>query len=231
MGSGDNRGKGRRKGGAPRPLLAPLSRHEVFALWAAPWRRRYARGDVIIGRYWDEGSVGVQHKDAAAQLLSDLRERVHRFHRARHPDKTRLMECGRWASERRQRRGQGKPEPLDFRGFTHISRQTRTGKGTVRRKTGAKRLRTKGQESQQTLRERMHWPIRQLGAWRQSVLTGHDRYDGVPRNMGRLRVCRAGILRDWCQTLRRRRQRQRIPWQRLYALATPWLPPPHILHP
>jgi len=215
----------------PRPLLATLYLHDVCDLWAAPWRRRYARGDVIIVRYCDDCIVGFQHKDDAEQFLSDLRARFHRFHLALHPEKPRLMECGRWASERRQRRGQGKPETFDFLGFTHICSKTRTGKFTVRRKTSAKRLRKKLQEIKQSLRERMHWPIRQLGAWLKSVLTGHYRYYGVPRNMGMLRVFREGILRSWCQTLRRRSQRHRSTWQRIYALATHWLPPPHILHP
>ena len=219
------------QGGSARPRLANLSRHEGCDLGAAQGRRRYARGDVIIVRYGDECIVGFQHKDAAAQFRSDLRERFHRFHLERHPDKTRLMACGRWASARRQRRGQGKPETCDVLGCTPRSSQTRTGKCTVRRKTGAKRLRKKVQEITQTLRERRQWPIRQLGAWLKSVLTGHSRYDGVPRNRGMLRVFRAWILRSGCQTLRRRSQRHRITWQRIDALATPWRPPPHILHP
>ena len=218
-------------GGSASPLLANLYLHYVFDLWAAQWRRRYARGDVIIVRYCDDFIVGFQYKDDAEQFLSDLRARFHRFHLELHPDKTRLIEFGRWASERRQRRGQGKPETFDFLGLTHICSQTRTGKFTVRRKTVAKRLRKKLQEIKQLLRARMHWPIRQLGAWLKSVLTGHYRYYGVPRNLSMLRVFRECILRYWCQILRRRSQRQRITWQRIYALATQWLPPPHILHP
>jgi RNA-directed DNA polymerase len=213
------------------PLLAHLSLHSVCDLWAAPWRRRDARGDVIIGRYGDDGIVGFQYQDDAEQLLSDLRDRCHRLHLARPPDQTRLSAFGRWASARRQRRGQGKPETCDFLGVTHRCRQTRTGKLTVRRKTVAKRLRQQLQESKQLLRVRLHWPIRQLGAGRKRGLTGHSRYDGVPRTRGMLRVCRAWGLRSWGQTLRRRRQRHRSTWQRLDALATPWLPPPHILHP
>src|SRR5262245_3018347 len=57
------------------------------------------------------------------------------------------------------------------------------------------------------------------------------RYYGVPRTMGRRRGLRAGIRRSWCQGLRRRSQRPRSPWPRIYALATQWLPPPHLLHP
>ena len=63
MGTGDSRKKGRRKGGSARPLLANLYLHDVCDLWAAQWRRRHARGDVIIVRYGDDCSVGFQHKD------------------------------------------------------------------------------------------------------------------------------------------------------------------------
>jgi RNA-directed DNA polymerase len=223
--------EGTPQGGSASPLLANLYLHYVFDLWAAQWRRRHARGDVIIVRYCDDFLVGFQHKDSAEQFLRDLRERFHRFHLELHPDKTRLIEFGRWASDRRQRRGQGKPETFDFLGLTHICSQTRTGKFTVRRKTVAKRLRTKLQEIKQTLRERMHWPIRQLGAWLKSVLMGHYQYYGVPRNLGMLQVFRDCILRYWGHTLRRRSQRHRMTWQQIYALATHWLPQPQIVHP
>src|SRR5262245_34265943 len=146
------------QGGSASPLLANLSLHYVFDLWAAQWRRRHARGDVIIVRDCDDCIVGVQPKDDAKQFLSDLRERFDRFHLELHPEKTRLIEFGRWASERRQRRGQGKPETFDFLGLTHMCSTTKRGKFTVRRCTIAKRLRKKRQEVKQTLRERMHWP-------------------------------------------------------------------------
>lgn len=124
-------------------------------------------------RYGDACIVGFEHRDDAERVWAELRERVRKVTRELHPETTRLSEGGRLAAERRQRRGQGKPETFDFLGVTHIGRKTRTGQFTVRRKTIAKRLRTKLQEVKQTLHERMHWPIRQLGAWLKSVLTGH----------------------------------------------------------
>jgi RNA-directed DNA polymerase len=223
--------EGTPQGGSASPLLANLSLHYVCDLWAAQWRRRHARGDVIIVRYCDDVMVGFQHKDDAEQFLSDLRERFHRFHLELHPDKTRLMEFGRWASERRQRRGQGNPETFDFLGLTHMCSTTKRGKFTVRRCPIATRLRKKLQEVKQTLRERMHWPIEKLGAWLKSVVIGHYRYYGVPRHRGRLWVLREGRLRYGCRTLRRRSQRHRLTWQRMYRLATQWLPEPHIMHP
>ena len=222
---------GRPQGGRARPLLAHLSLPDVFDLWAAQWRRRHARGDVLIVRYGDDCMVGFEHKDAAEQLRSDLRERCPRCYRALPPAKTRRMECGRWASARRQRRGQGQPETVAFLGLTPMGSPTTRGKVTGRRCPSATRLRKQRQEVTQTRRERMPWPIATLGAWLTRVVVGHYRSSGVPRNRGRLRVCRDCRLRDWCRIVRRRSQRQRLTWQRRYPLATPWLPAPHLRHP
>lgn len=105
-------------------------------------------------RYGDACIVGGQDQDDATQLLSDLRERFSRVHCARHPDQTCRSAGGRWAHERRQRRGQGNPAPVDVLGCPHSCRETRTGQLAVRRHTVATRLRTKVQELKQTLRER-----------------------------------------------------------------------------
>src|SRR5262249_45298360 len=104
-------------------------------------RRQYAHGDVIIVRYADDCIVGFAHRDDAERFWSALRDRLGQCNLERHPEPTRLIEFGRFAVERRKRCAQGKPEPCDLLGFTHIWRTTRQGKGTVRRKTIAQRLR------------------------------------------------------------------------------------------
>jgi RNA-directed DNA polymerase len=223
--------EGTPQGGSVSPLAANISLHYVLDRWAARWRRRYARGEGILVRYGDDVLVGFEHRDDAERFWGALRERCATFNLALHPDKTRLIEFGRCAAARRQRRGQGKPETFDFLGFTHICSKTRTGKFTVRRKTIAQRLRKKLQDVKATLRTRMHWPIPQQGAWRCSVLLGHYRYYAVPRNGSLLRVFRETVRRSWCRTLRQRRQRHRLTWQRMSALAEQWLPKPHVLHP
>jgi hypothetical protein len=182
-------------------------------------------------RYGDDFIAGFQHKDEAEQCLRDLRERFRTFNLELHPDKTRLIEFGRFAAERRQRRGQGKPETFDFLGFTHMCGQTQRGVFTVRRQTIATRLRSKLRAVKQTLRLRMHWPIKELGTWLKRVVTGHYQYYAVPRNLVMLRVFRDRIIRYWCHTLRRRSQRHRVTWQRMYELARRWFLDPQILHP
>jgi RNA-directed DNA polymerase len=223
--------EGTPQGGSVSPVAANIYLHYVLDLWAERWRRRNARGEMISVRDGDDFIAGFEHRDDAERFWRELRARFQPFHLALHPEKTRLIECGRCAADRRKRRDQGKPETFEFLGFTHICSQTRTGKFTVRRKTIAKRLRTKLQEVKAALRRRMHWPIPQQGAWLGRVLRGHYRYYGVPRNGSLLAVFHDRVMRYWCQTLCRRSQRHRITWQRLYALAEQWLPPPQIVHP
>jgi RNA-directed DNA polymerase len=134
--------EGTPQGGSVSPLLANIYLHYVFDLWAEQWRGRHARGDVIIVRYCDDFIVGFQHQDEAERFWVELRERFHRFNLELHPEKTRLIEFGRFAVERRKRRGEGKPETFDFLGFTHMCGKTRKGKFTVRRKTVANRQET-----------------------------------------------------------------------------------------
>ena len=223
--------EGTPQGGSVSPLAAHISLYDVLDLWADRWRRQYARGEVIIVRYADDCIVGFAHRDDAERFWRALRERMGQCNLELHPEKTRLIECGRFAVERRKRRAQGTPETCDFLGLTQIRSKTRNGKFTVRRKTIAQRRRKKLQAVNDTLRRRMHWPMPQQGAWLKSVLLGHYRYYAVPRHGSLLTVCRDTIMRYWCQTRRRRSQRHRMTGPRMDALAEPWLPQPHILHP
>jgi RNA-directed DNA polymerase len=223
--------EGTPQGGRVRPLAAHSSLHDVLERWAARWRRPYARGEGRLVRSADAGIVGCAHRDDAARCWSARRDRMGQCNVELHPEKTRLIECGRCAVERRTRRAQGTPEPCDLLGLTHSWSKTRHGKLTVRRKTIVQRLRKTLRAVPETRRRRMHWPIAQQGAWLQSVLLGQDRYEAVPRHGSLRTVCRDTSMRSWCQTRCRRSQRHRMTGPRLYALAERWLPKPHILPP
>ena len=69
---------------------------------------------MIIVRYADEAVLGFQYREDAERFLEQLRERVRRFGLELHPDKPRLIEFGRFATQRRKRRGEGKPETFSF---------------------------------------------------------------------------------------------------------------------
>jgi RNA-directed DNA polymerase len=159
-------------GGKVSPWAANLSRHDVLDRWAERGRRRNARGAVIIVRDGADVIVGCAPRDDAERCWGALWERFQTFTLELPPEKTRLLELGRFAAARRQRRGHGKPATGDFLGWTHIGSQTRRGKVTVRRQTSAKRLRKPLQEVKAPLRQRMHWPLPPQGAWRRSVVVG-----------------------------------------------------------
>jgi RNA-directed DNA polymerase len=127
--------RGTGQGAVISPLLANIYLHYALDLWAARWRRRTAAGDMIIVRYADDFIVGFQHESDAQRFLNEMRERLREFTVSLHPEKTRLIEFGRFAAERRKRRGLGKPETFNFLGFTFICGKTRAGKFQIKRKT------------------------------------------------------------------------------------------------
>ena len=223
--------EGTPQGGSVSPLLANIYLHYVFDLWAHAWRRKHATGEVIVIRYADDFIVGFQRKADAERFLDELRERFRKFNLELHPDKTRLMEFGRFAAENRRRRGEGKPETFNFLGFTHLCGQSRKGKFAVRRKTMRKKMRAKLAAVKEQLKRRMHENIRKVGAWLRSVLVGHYQYYAVPRNSAALGTFRYRILQLWKHALGRRSQNGKVNWKRMNLYAKRWLPTPRILHP
>lgn len=164
-------------------------------------------------------------------FLRDLRERFARFGLELHPDKTRLIEFGRYATERRAARGVGRPETFDFLGFTHICGKGRNGRFWLRRQTIKKRMRAKLKQVKHQLRRREHLPIPEQGRWLASVVRGHLNYYAVPGNSRAISGFRRQVGRLWRKALCRRSQRNRLPWTRMIRLLARWLPPSRILHP
>lgn len=220
------------QGATVSPLLANLYLHHVLDLWAHQWRRRHARGDVVLVRYADDFVLGFERREDAERFLEDLRERFRKFSLALHPEKTRLIEFGRFAASSRRERGlRGAPETFAFLGFRHACGRTRRGRFLLVRHTDTKRLRAKLREVKAELRKRMHAPIPQQGAWLRRVVQGYCAYYAVPTNSAALAVFRTQVTRRWLHALRRRSQRDRTDWVRMTRLQRRWLPPARILHP
>ena len=219
------------QGGSISPLLANIYLHYVFDLWVHQWRRRYARGDVIVVRYADDFVVGFQHRWEAERFLVDLRERFVKFGLTLHPDKTRLLEFGRFAARDRRDRGDGKPPTFDFLGFTHICGRTRRGRFKVLRQTMRKRMTAKLKQVAAELRRRRHHPVPEVGKWLGAVVRGHIRYYGVPGNGPALTAFRFAIGRLWYRALRRRSQNDRSTWKRVQRLIARYIPSVRICHP
>jgi RNA-directed DNA polymerase len=222
---------GTAQGAVISPLLANIYLHYALDLWTERWRRHEATGDTIIVRYADDFIVGFEHEDDARHFLDAMRKRLQEFALSLHPEKTRLIEFGRFAADNRKRQGLGKPETFDFLGFTFICGKTRRGKFQVQRKTRRDRMRAKLQDIKQALRRSMHQPIPQQGKWLAQVVTGYFNYHAVPTNGRAMATFRFHVIELWRRTLRRRSQKDRTGWIRMTRLANDLLPKPRILHP
>jgi group II intron reverse transcriptase/maturase len=223
--------KGTGQGSVISPLLANVYLHYVFDLWAERWRRREVTGDMIMVRYADDIVVGFQHEDEARRFWEAMRERLRTFSLSLHPEKTRLIEFGRFAARNRELRGLGKPETFKFLGFVFICGKSRRGAFQLRRKSRGDRMSAKLREIKEALRKRMHVPIPEVGRWLAQVVAGYFAYHAVPTNSAALYAFRYHVAVLWHRQLCRRSQRAYVVWERMAKLADEFLPKPRILHP
>jgi RNA-directed DNA polymerase len=224
--------EGTPQGAVISPLLANIYLHYTLDLWAEQWRRRQATGDMVIVRYADDSITGFQHRQDAERFLLDLQERLARFALSLHPDKTRLIEFGRFAAGSRRRRGDDRPETFDFLGFTHFcDRRRKDGSFVIGRQTKRGGRLAKLREIKEELRARMNRSIDSNGRWLGAVLRGHYAYYGVPRNTRSMQVFYAEVSRLWFKRLRRRGARHRLTWKKMKSCIKRYLPPPRIVHP
>jgi group II intron reverse transcriptase/maturase len=219
------------QGATVSPLLANVYLHYAFDLWAQQWRARHARGDMIVVRYADDIVLGFQHEADAKRFLAEMRQRLEKFSLSLHPEKTRLIEFGRFATENRKRKGLGKPETFTFLGFTFICGRSSTGHFHIQRKTRRDRMRATLRRVKEELRRRRHQPIPEQGRWLEQVVRGFFAYHAVPTNGRALLAFHFHVTNLWWRALARRSQRAKLAWATVKKLFDDWLPRPRILHP
>jgi RNA-directed DNA polymerase len=223
--------RGTGQGSVISPLLANVYLHSVIDLFAEQWRKREAKGDMIVVRYADDLVFGFEHEADARRFLDAMRARLEEFALSLHPDKTRIIEFGRHASADRAARGLGKPETLNFLGFTFICGQSRRGKFLIHRKSRRDRVRAKLKEVKDKLRMRMHRPLPETGKWLGQVVRGFMNYHAVPTNIRAVDGFRDSVIGLWRRAARRRGDRATPSWSQIVKLAARHLPAARILHP
>lgn len=220
------------QGATASPLLANIYLHYALDLWVHQWRKRTARGDVVVVRYADDFVVGFEHEEDGRRFHEDLHARLGRFKLELHSDKTRLIEFGRFANARRLKRGErGAAETFCFLGLVHICGKSRRGRFLLTRHTDSKRMRATLQALKSAMARRRHEPVDMQGRWLGSVVRGYFAYHAVPTNSRAIDRFRTEVIRAWTKSLRRRSQRHRLNWQRMTQLSNRWLPPARIQHP
>ncbi len=223
---------GNAAGSVASPVLANIYLHYVLDLWfQKKWRSHEVEGDAIIVRYADDFVVGFQHKRDAERFLNAVKERFESFELDIHPDKTRLIEFGRFALKDRRQRGQGRPETFDFLGFTHYCAKDRRGRFQLGRKPVARRMSRTLKRIKEALRRRMHCKSKETARWLGKVLDGWLNYYAVPNSYRYLDRFTIRLKRLWLRTLRLRSQKDRTTWADITALTKTHWPKLEIRHP
>ena len=200
--------RGTPQGSVASPILANVYMHYVLDLWfQKKWRSHGVSGDTIIVRYADDFVVGFRRNWDAERFLDTVKERFERFDLALHPDKTRLIEFGRYATRDCRKRGQGRPETFDFLGLTHYCTETRRGNFMLGRKPVAKRVRRTLKRIKEALRRRRHDPVEGTARWLGRVVDGWLNYYAVPTSLRFLHRFIRSLRWLWWRTMRRRSQK------------------------
>ena len=224
--------RGTPQGSVISPILANVYLHYVLDLWFhKKWRAHEVTGDAMIVRYADDFVTGFQYERDAERFLSAAKERFGRFELELHPDKTRLIEFGRFAQANRRRRGLGRPETFDFLGFTHYCARTRRGRFQLGRKPVAKRMARTLKRIKGVLRKRMHRTVEETAKWLGKVVDGWLNYYAVPTGYRSLYRFVARLERLWHKMLRRRSQMDRSTWAGIAHLRARHWPKLTIRHP
>jgi group II intron reverse transcriptase/maturase len=222
--------EGTPQGAGISPMLANIFLHYSLDLWVHQWRRRHANGDVIIVRYCDDFVIGFESQGDAETIQNELKARLSKFSLSLNEKKTRLIEFGRFAAERRKRRGMRRPETFGFLGFTHYCSMNKKGGFFIIRKTQGARMVRKLKELRTEARFRMHWPLKKQQIWLSAVLRGHYAYYGLLGNSRALSNFAYQVRRIWFRVLFRRSQKNAMTWERFNRLLKIFpLPTPRIV--
>lgn len=195
------------------PLLANIYLHYVLDEWFEEVVKPRLKGEAYEIRFADDAILCFQHKEDAEKVLRVLPKRFEKYGLTLHPEKTRLMEFGRYAGGNAKKQGK-KPETFAFLGFTHICARSRKGKFTVHVKTLAKRFRRGLKATADWCKQHRHDPVSEQQKMLNAKLRGHYQYYGRPTNYRSLWLFHRKVRRIWRTWLSRRTRGRTLTWDR-----------------
>lgn len=220
------------QGGIISPILANIYLHYVLDLWFEKKAKQTLKGYAEIVRYADDFVIGCQYPDDAHTGIALIKDRFNQFGLVLAQDKTRVIEFGRFAKERRTERKKGKPETFNFLGFTHYC-------GTTRKGTYVVKLKTSKQKYQGAVKRMKAWlkavknrkPLPDIWDMLILKLRGHYQYYGVSGNYRKIRDFQEQTERLAYKWLNRRSQRKSWNWEQYHRyLERHPLPKPRIVY-
>ena len=205
--------KGTEQGNLASPIIANIYMHYALGLWFEKVFKPTCRGECGLVIYADDFTATFQHKDEAERFLETIRKRFQDYGLELEPEKTRLIEFGRFTEGNRKKRGLGKPETFDFLGFTHYCSKSRKGSFRVKRKTSRKKMKMRIMEMDDWIKANRHLPVRTLIAGINLKLRGHYQYYGVTDNSVSIAVYHFRATKSFFKWINRRSQRRSYTWE------------------
>jgi RNA-directed DNA polymerase len=213
------------QGGPVSCILANIYLHYVLDLWFEKKFKRTCYGEVHLVRFVDDFVICCQLKHEAERLVKAVSARLQYFSLDLAPEKTRLIEFGRFAKEKT-----GRAETFEFLGFKHVCGTDRLGKFALIRIPSQKSCHQFLDRTKAWLRKHRHWKGKDQQRYLSTMLKGFYQYFALQHAKAKLDAVRKEVQRQWITSLRRRSQRHRLFWS--YLLKLPWfdLPFAQIIH-
>ena len=208
------------QGGNISPILANIYMHHVLVLWYKAYFEKRGRGNSFLVVYADDFIAGFETKSEAERYYRELQERLSKYGLEIETSKSRLLEFGRYARERRKRRGEGRPETFDFLGFTFYCGETLEGKYCVIPRTNSKLFRKSLKEMNLWLKHNRNIPLKELMPRLNQKLVGHYRYYGVSYNVQMLIKYHYYVVNMLFKWLNRRSQKKSFTWEQFHMMLT-----------
>ena len=199
------------------PLLANIYLHHVLDVWFEEVVKPGLKGEAYEIRFADDAILCFQHREDAEKVMRVLPKRFEKFGLTLHPEKTRLIEFGRYAARNAKKQGK-RPATFDFLGLTHLCARSLKGKFTVHVRTMAKRLRRGLKAIADWCQQHRHEPVSEQQKTLNAKLRGHYQYYGRPSNYCCIMQFYRRVRRIWWEWLSRRTRGRRLTWERYSAL-------------
>jgi len=211
------------------PILANVYLHYVLDLWFERIVKRQSSGEAYMVRYADDSVWVFQYENDAKRFLEQLKERLRKFGLEIAEDKTRMLEFGRYAQERRAKRELGRPETFNFLGFTFACGKAKfNDKFCLKIQTDRKRMPEKLKKLKCWLLDNRSLPAREIVKRVNQSLLGHFNYYGIPTNTRQLNAFKRKVEEILFRVLNQRSQRKSYTWDEFKSKILgkfPWAKP------
>lgn len=179
----------------------------MLALWFERAVKPTCEGNCSLTIYADDFVACFQYKNEAEMFHRLLKERLKLFRLELEPNKTRLIEFGRFAETNCHRRNKSKPGTFDFLGFTHYCSKSQRGWFRVKRKTSKKKFKIKVSNFKKWIIENRTLPLKEIFEKVNLKLRGHYHYYGITDNTKMIRRFYFEVEKLLYKWLNRRSQR------------------------